>query len=262
MGIYTDFKHNVLQGVLSVNVTSPFGMRWLFGVYSMHNGIDFKPTVNQLTKVIAYQRGLVKEVKYTTTSGNYITLQHDDNTVTTYRHLADNSIPCKVGGVVELGDVIGIMGKTGTVTGIHLHFEVKVNGIYVDPLPYLQGIKDIKPYKESYTMIRPDLPKLRVLVDNLYYRDAPNGNRIAKLKQQDYDYLGHTEVIGGYRWGQIILIDDTIVWTALNQDWNTIIPIPPVIVEVVKIVEVPKPFHAELDQDGQHLIVDIKTIAK
>jgi len=258
MTIHIDFKHNVLLGVLSTKVTSPFGQRTL----SFHTGIDIKPTIAQLTKVGAYTRGLVKEVSYTTVSGNFIILTHDDNTQTEYRHLANGSIPCKVGEVVELGQVIGIMGNTGTVTGTHLHFAIKINGTYVDPLPYLQGINDIKPYKESYTMIRPDLPKLKILVDNLYYRDAPNGNRVDYLEEKSYDYLGKTAKIGGYEWGQIVLRDDIIVWCGLAPTLNQYIPLPPVIVEVVKVVEVPKPFHAELDQDGQHLIVDIKTIVK
>ena len=50
----------------------------------------------------------------------------------------------KVGQAVKKGDVLGYMGATGNVTGAHLHFDVNIDGCYVDPEPYLKGEKEFK----------------------------------------------------------------------------------------------------------------------
>jgi len=93
------------------------------------------------------------------TGGNYVSIMHDDRMETRYKHLAYGSIPdnLDVGDYVSESDCIGNMGATGRVTGAHLHFEVcdyKVKGteFLIDPLPYLQRIKTIKPMKGGAKM--------------------------------------------------------------------------------------------------------------
>ena len=70
--------------------------------------------------------------------GEYIVIDHHDGTMTLYGHMSPNSRTVSKGDEVTQGQVIGIVGTTGNSTGYHLHFEVRINGRCVNPLPYLQ----------------------------------------------------------------------------------------------------------------------------
>jgi murein DD-endopeptidase MepM/ murein hydrolase activator NlpD len=67
--------------------------------------------------------------------GNYVVIAHGDGFLTLYGHL--EKILVTAGQVVQQGQVIGLCGSTGWSTGPHVHFEIRLNGIYVDPAPYL-----------------------------------------------------------------------------------------------------------------------------
>lgn len=71
--------------------------------------------------------------------GNYISIDHGDGTLTLYAHIKYGSIPDEIysGATVEQGQQIGHTGSTGRSTGVHLHYEVRVNGEMVDPADYL-----------------------------------------------------------------------------------------------------------------------------
>jgi murein DD-endopeptidase MepM/ murein hydrolase activator NlpD len=69
--------------------------------------------------------------------GNYVVIGHPDGFVTLYGHL--NSAAVHEGQVVHQGEIIGQEGSTGLSTGPHLHFEIRHNGEFVDPAPYLPG---------------------------------------------------------------------------------------------------------------------------
>lgn len=69
--------------------------------------------------------------------GNYVVIQHSDGTQSVYGHLAFNSITVMAKDEVKQGQVIGKVGHTGSSTGPHLHFGIKVGGKYVDPLDYI-----------------------------------------------------------------------------------------------------------------------------
>ena len=70
--------------------------------------------------------------------GEYIVIDHHDGTMTLYAHMYPNSRRVFEGESVVQGQVIGTVGTTGNSTGNHLHFEVRINGRCVNPLPYLQ----------------------------------------------------------------------------------------------------------------------------
>lgn len=72
--------------------------------------------------------------------GNYVVIQHSDGTQSVYGHMAFNSITVKANDPVRQGQVIGKVGHTGSSTAAHLHFGVKVNGKYVDPLLYIDPL--------------------------------------------------------------------------------------------------------------------------
>jgi murein DD-endopeptidase MepM/ murein hydrolase activator NlpD len=110
-------------------VTSPFGMRW----GRMHEGIDI--SVPEGTPVHAAASGRVILAAYTGGYGNYTCIDHGGGLSTCYAH--QSSFAVSSGQSVEQGQVIGYSGNTGSSTGPHLHFEVRVNGSAVDPMGYL-----------------------------------------------------------------------------------------------------------------------------
>jgi len=257
---YTNFICGVLIGLKTVTVTAPFGkVDFMVGSthVTWHNGLDMVPAV----KVMAIERGKIIEIGYNATEGNYIVLQHGDFTESFYKHLAPGSILIKVNQIVERGPAIATTGRTGTVTGVHLHLGIKVKGIYVDPLPYVQGTKAITPYEEII-MIRPTLPTLIVLIPDMYFRDKPNGTRIKYLEKRSYPYIGKSQLLGGYEWAEILLDDGSHVFCGLNPAWNTIKLIAPTTITVEKIVEktVYKPLTASLDQDG--MLINLSIVPK
>ena len=123
-----------------IKVTSPFGMRKdpFTGERKMHNGIDLHARNDE---VYAMFPGVVKKVGYDKRSGNYITLQHGDYTVS-YCHLSRVTLKEKT--PVLAGDVVGITGNTGRSTGEHLHITCKRSGISINPFIILKYIRDKK----------------------------------------------------------------------------------------------------------------------
>lgn len=112
-----------------IKVTSPFGMRKdpFTGKRKMHNGIDIYARNDE---VYAMFPGVVKKVGCDKRSGNYVTLQHGDYTVS-YCHLSRVTIKEKT--PVLAGNVVGITGNTGRSTGEHLHITLRKNNEYVNP---------------------------------------------------------------------------------------------------------------------------------
>jgi murein DD-endopeptidase MepM/ murein hydrolase activator NlpD len=110
-------------------VTSPFGMRW----GRMHEGIDI--SVPEGTPIHAAASGRVILAAYTGGYGNYTCIDHGGGLSTCYAH--QSSFAVSSGQSVQQGQVIGYSGNTGSSTGPHLHFEVRVNGAAVDPMGYL-----------------------------------------------------------------------------------------------------------------------------
>jgi murein DD-endopeptidase MepM/ murein hydrolase activator NlpD len=110
-------------------ITSPFGFRW----GRMHEGVDI--SVPEGTPVRAARAGRVVIAAYTGGYGNYTCVDHGGGVSSCYAH--QSSYAVSPGDEVAQGDVIGYSGNTGSSTGPHLHFEIRVNGTAVDPLGYL-----------------------------------------------------------------------------------------------------------------------------
>ena len=110
-------------------VTSGFGMRW----GRMHDGIDI--AVPTGTPVHAAAAGIVIYASWMTGYGNLVVIDHGNGLATAYAH--NSSLVVTVGQHVEQGRTISLSGSTGNSTGPHVHFEVRVNGVPVDPLRYL-----------------------------------------------------------------------------------------------------------------------------
>ena len=121
----------VLEGV---KVSSGFGQRIhpIKGVLKHHNGIDIASEVNP---VIATASGHIKRIGYSISLGNFIVIDHGNSYETTYAHLS--KITVYENNYVSLGDEIGIVGNTGSATGNHIHYEIRKNGVILNPTPYL-----------------------------------------------------------------------------------------------------------------------------
>ena len=112
--------------------------------YPGHTGVDVNINVTG-KKVVAVKDGTVVTSTALRNSngtyrsyGEYIVIDHHDGTMTLYAHMYPNSRTVSEGDTVVQGQVIGTVGTTGNSTGNHLHFEVRINGRCVNPLPYLQ----------------------------------------------------------------------------------------------------------------------------
>lgn len=116
-------------------ITSPFGYRIppTVGASSDHKGIDIGAPEG--TEVYAASSGRVVEADYDPARGNYVRIDHENGMSTLYQHLSE--IEVSVGDMVDEGQVIARTGNTGISKGAHLHFEVWVDGMQVDPAAYL-----------------------------------------------------------------------------------------------------------------------------
>ena len=106
---------------------------------SDHRGVDFVP--GNGAPIFAIADGVVTAAEFGGGYGQYVYLEHDINgrsVLTVYAHMQRGSSPLRVGDEVEVGDFIGLVGNTGISTGPHLHFEVRIEGEYVDPFAWLK----------------------------------------------------------------------------------------------------------------------------
>jgi murein DD-endopeptidase MepM/ murein hydrolase activator NlpD len=117
-------------------ISSPFGYRKhpIRGNWSMHTGVDL--TNASKTPIRATRSGVVIGAGWGNSSGYYVTIDHLDGTYSYYMHLYKKP-DVKRGDVVLIGDYLGGMGTTGESTGVHLHFGIKKNGKYVNPMDYI-----------------------------------------------------------------------------------------------------------------------------
>ena len=110
-------------------ITSYYGPRW----GRMHTGIDIDGYTGQA--IVASNSGRVILASYYSGYGNAVVIDHGGGLSTLYGHLS--AFDVRAGEDISRGDVIGRVGCTGSCTGDHLHFEVRVNGNPVNPLDYL-----------------------------------------------------------------------------------------------------------------------------
>jgi murein DD-endopeptidase MepM/ murein hydrolase activator NlpD len=124
-------------------LSSPFGIRLNpfsrrnesdDGLLGFHAGIDITNAEN--TPIQATADGEVEEAGWMDKYGNGVLLAHSAQLETLYAHMA--RVRVKTGQKVSRGDILGDMGRTGNATGVHLHYEVRLNGRPVNPMPYMR----------------------------------------------------------------------------------------------------------------------------
>ena len=116
-------------------ITSEFGMRThpITGVYKLHTGTDIGAPLG--TPFIAANDGVVVKAGCNNAYGNMVMINHGGGVSTLYAH--GSEILVQVGQEVKRGEEVLKVGSTGYSTGPHAHFEVRINGQYVNPIPYI-----------------------------------------------------------------------------------------------------------------------------
>jgi murein DD-endopeptidase MepM/ murein hydrolase activator NlpD len=127
-------KFLVRKPVASGIMRSGFGARNhpLLGYFKMHTGVDWAAPLG--TPVYASGNGLVDKVGWESGYGKYVRIRHANGYETAYGHMTAFARSTQPGARVRQGQVIGYVGSTGLSTGPHLHYEILVNGRFVDPL--------------------------------------------------------------------------------------------------------------------------------
>jgi murein DD-endopeptidase MepM/ murein hydrolase activator NlpD len=126
---------------LTAKLTSPFGTRRFLNdkPKSPHGGIDYRAKIGVPIRAAATGRvALAEELYY---SGKIVIVDHGLSVFTLYMHLSE--IDCQPGDSIAAGQIIGKSGKSGRVTGPHLHFGVKIAGVFVDPLRFVEDSRHL-----------------------------------------------------------------------------------------------------------------------
>jgi murein DD-endopeptidase MepM/ murein hydrolase activator NlpD len=115
-------------------MTSPFGMRFhpILHFARMHTGVDWAAPIG--TPIFAAGNGVVIKAGWDAGYGRRVEIQHANGYVTTYNHMSGFGRGIAEGVHVTQGQTVGYLGETGLATGPHLHYEVIINGNFVDPL--------------------------------------------------------------------------------------------------------------------------------
>jgi len=110
--------------------------------YHFHSGIDIV-TKNKNAAIYATADGYIKELNYSKEGlGLYIVIEHINDIETVYAHLSD--IRVLEGSKVKAGQMIANIGTTGSSTGEHLHYEIRFDGVALDPVKVIERLKEKK----------------------------------------------------------------------------------------------------------------------
>ena len=126
--------------IIPKKVTSQFGYRVnpVTGNYGIHGGIDLAADAG--TQIHPALPGTVTKAKYSSDYGYFVMIDHGDNVVTLYAHCSE--LIAQPGDTVDENDVIALVGSTGQSTGPHLHFELRINNVRINPVYYLTGLSE------------------------------------------------------------------------------------------------------------------------
>jgi murein DD-endopeptidase MepM/ murein hydrolase activator NlpD len=127
-------KFLVRKPVNSAIMRSPFGIRRhpILGYVKMHTGVDWAAPYG--TPIFASGNGVVEKAEWEGGYGKYVRLKHANGYETAYGHMSAFAKGMEPGKRVRQGQVIGFIGSTGQSTGAHVHYEILVNGRFVDPM--------------------------------------------------------------------------------------------------------------------------------
>ncbi len=127
-------KFLVRKPVNNAIMRSGFGSRRhpILGYVKMHTGVDWATAYG--TPIFASGNGVVEVAGWEGGYGKYVKIKHNNGYETAYGHMSAFAKGLEVGKRVRQGQVIGFVGSTGQSTGAHVHYEILVNGRFVDPM--------------------------------------------------------------------------------------------------------------------------------
>jgi murein DD-endopeptidase MepM/ murein hydrolase activator NlpD len=166
-------KFLVRMPIVGGRFTSGFGMRFhpILGYYRPHTGVDWAAPAG--TPIFAAGNGTIVKAEWDSGYGRRIEIQHANGYITTYNHMSGFARGAIEGAHVRQGQVIGYLGQTGLATGPHLHYEIIVNGHFVDPM----RVKLARTREFDGRMLA-NFKRERDRIDNLVLK-SPNAPRVA-----------------------------------------------------------------------------------
>ena len=141
-----------MQPVENIKLTSSFGVRSdpFHGSAAMHAGVDIPGPIG--TPIYATADGVIGRAGRFGGYGNLITVNHGKGIETRYGHLS--KILVAPNSRVRRGQMIGLMGSTGRSTGSHLHYEVRIDGAAVNPMPFMQNANVLDQIQQRATRVQ------------------------------------------------------------------------------------------------------------
>ena len=146
-------------------ISSNYGMRYhpILHINKLHTGVDIAAPAG--SNFIAANDGIVTKAGFNTAYGNMVIIDHGGGISTLYAH--GSEILVQVGQTVKRGETVLKVGSTGYSTGPHAHFEVRINGVVTDPMPYItNGIIPNANVQEKEEQIKEDKQQNNEKVEN------------------------------------------------------------------------------------------------
>ncbi|RXJ60051.1 M23 family metallopeptidase [Candidatus Marinarcus aquaticus] len=146
MEVYNTISTNTFESSfiypMKTKITSAFGTKRTYNgsLKGYHSGTDFKAQVG--TPIYASASGIVRIAQDRFYAGNSVVIDHGYGVYSGYYHLS--KIGVKVNQKVTKGEQIGLSGNTGRVTGPHLHFSIRVHGVQVDPMQFIEVTQQLE----------------------------------------------------------------------------------------------------------------------
>ncbi len=123
-----------------IEVTFGWRIHPIFRIEDFHTGLDI--TALKGTEIKATANGMVEEAGWAGAYGKKIKIQHSEMLSTVYAHCSELLV--KVGDTVEQGQVIALVGSTGTATHTHVHYEIREKDEPIDPIKFNKGLLEKK----------------------------------------------------------------------------------------------------------------------
>lgn len=167
-------KFLVRKPVAEARISSGFGARFhpILGYAKMHTGVDWAAKAG--TPIFAAGNGTVVKAGWDSGYGRRTEVQHANGYVTAYNHQSAFARGLAPGVRVRQGQVIGYVGSTGLSTGAHLHYEVIVNGRFVDPMKIR-----VPRGRELDGRALADFSRQREQIESILRRSSGGGNQVA-----------------------------------------------------------------------------------